>query len=141
MKSVYRYREERHIAQPPETVWPFVADSARVNELVGSPMFRVEERPDAQGRIHRYASAGLGPIRLKWEEGYGEWEENRRLVQVRNFINGPMRRFQATTELFPEGNGSRLVVSAEIECAGVLGWLEHDILGLNRLGIPKSVGF
>ena len=74
---------------------------------------------------------GSGPIRLKWEEGYGEWEENRRLVQVRNFINGPIRRFQATAELFPEGGGSRLVFSAEIECAGVLGWLAK-VSGLIR---------
>jgi class 3 adenylate cyclase len=123
MKTLYHYREERHFAQPPEAVWPFVADTARINELAGAPAYKVEERPDAQGRIHRFASAGLGPIRLKWEEGYGEWEENRRLVQVRNFINGPMRRFQAATELFPEGGGSRLVFSAEIECAGLLGWL------------------
>jgi class 3 adenylate cyclase len=123
MKSVYRYREERHFAQPPEAIWPFVADTARVNELAGTPAYKVEERPDAQGRIHRYASVGVGPIRLKWEDGYGEWEENRRIDQVRNFINGPMRRFRATAELFPEGGGSRLVFSGEAECVGLLGWL------------------
>ena len=123
MKSVYRYREERHFAQPPEAIWPFVADSARVNELVGTPAYKVEERPDAQGRIHRYASVGVGPIRLKWEEGYGEWEENRRIDQLRSFVNGPMRRFRATAELFPEGGGSRLVFSGEAECVGLLGWL------------------
>ncbi len=131
MKSLYRYREERHFDQPPEALWPFVADSARVNELVGSPPYTVEERPDAQGRIHRLASAGMGPIRLKWEEGYGEWEENRRLVQVRNFISGPIRRFQAAAELFPEGGGSRLVFSAEIECVGLLGWLAR-VSGIMR---------
>ncbi len=131
MKTLYHYREERHFAQPPEAVWPFVADSARVNELVGSPPYKVEERPDTQGRIHRFASAGIGPIRLKWEEGYGEWEENRRLIQVRNFINGPIRRFQVVAELFPEGGGSRLVFSAEIECVGLLGWLAK-VSGLIR---------
>jgi len=123
MKTLYRYREERHFAQPPEAIWPFVADTARVNELTGSPTYKVEERPDAQGRVHRFASIGLGPIRLKWEEGYGEWEENRRIVQVRNFINGPIRRFQAAAELFPEVGGCRLVFSSEIECVGLLGWL------------------
>ena len=123
MKTLYLYREERHLAHPPEAVWPFVADTARVNEVAGSPTYKVEERPDAQGRVHRFASIGLGPIRLKWEEGYSEWEENRRIVQVRTFTNGPIRRFQAAAEVFPEGGGCRLVFSSEIECVGLLGWL------------------
>jgi class 3 adenylate cyclase len=123
MKSVYRYRKERYFAKPPEAIWPFVADTARINELAGSPPYRVEERTDVQGRIHRFASVGVGPIRLKWEEGFGEWQENRRLVHVRNFINGPIRRFQAGFQLYAEGTGSRLVCTSEIECAGVLGWL------------------
>jgi hypothetical protein len=29
----YRYRKERHFAQPPEAIWPFVADSARIIEM------------------------------------------------------------------------------------------------------------
>jgi len=111
MKSLYHYRKERHYPKPPEVIWPFVADTARINELSGSPIYQVEERPDAQGRIHRFASAGLGPLRLRWEDGYSEWQENRRIVQVRDFQNGPMRRFQAAVELFPEGTGSRLVFS------------------------------
>jgi len=93
MKSVYRYRKERHFAQPPETIWPFVADSARINEIAGMPAYKVEERADADGRIHRLASIKYGPIRVKWEEEFGEWQENRRLTQTRHFTNGPFGRF------------------------------------------------
>ncbi|HYA05121.1 MAG TPA: adenylate/guanylate cyclase domain-containing protein [Xanthobacteraceae bacterium] len=123
MKTLYRYRKERHFAKPPEALWPFVADSARVNELAGSPPYTVEEHPDEQGRVRRIATASFGPIRLKWEESFGEWQQNRRAVQTRNFRNGPIRRFQAGFDLYPEGTGSRLVFSAEIECAGLLGAL------------------
>jgi class 3 adenylate cyclase len=123
MKTLYHYRKERHFEKPPEAVWPFVSDTARINEAAGSPPYRVEELLDSAGRVHRFASFGLGPIRVKWEEGFGEWQENRRLVQVRNFLNGPMRRFEAGTELFPDGTGSRLIFTAEIECVGVLGLL------------------
>ncbi len=123
MKTVYRYRKERHFAKPPEAIWPFVADSARINELAGSPPYTVDERPDDQGRVRRIASARLGPIRLKWQESFGEWQQNRRAVQIRNFLNGPIRRFQASAELYPEGGGTRLVSTAEIECVGVLGLL------------------
>jgi hypothetical protein len=79
MKNVYRYRKERHFAQPPEAIWPFVADSARINEIAGMPAYKVEEQADTQGRIHRFASIKYGPIRVKWEEDFGEWQENRHL--------------------------------------------------------------
>ena len=123
MQSVYHYRRERHFAQPPEAIWPFVADTARVNAIAGSPLYRVEERPDAQGRIRRYATADVGPTKLKWEEGFGEWQQNRRASQTREFLNGPMRHFEASIEVEPEGTGSRLVFSGKMECAGLLGWV------------------
>lgn len=123
MKSIYRYRKERHFTQPPEAIWPFVADSARINEIAGMPAYDVEEQADAQGRIHRLATIKYGPLRVKWEEGFGEWQENRFLSQTRHFINGPFGRFVAMAEVYPEGTGSRMVFSAEFECLGVLGLL------------------
>jgi hypothetical protein len=123
MNSVYRFRRERHFAKPPEAIWPLVADSARINEMVGFPPYRVEERLGADGRVRRIASGRLGPLRLDWEETFGEWQENRRVVQTRKFLNGPIGHFQACAELEPEGAGSRLVFSAEIECRGALGLL------------------
>jgi class 3 adenylate cyclase len=134
MNTVYRYRKERYFSQPPEVIWPFVADTARINELAGSPAYRVEERADAEGRIQRLASIGFGPLRVKWRERFGEWQQNRQLVQTRNFINGPIGRFQATCNLYPEGTGSRLVFSAEIECRGALGWLAKLSGQLEREG-------
>ena len=146
MKTIYRYRKERHFAQPPEAIWPFVADTGRLNELSGSPSYRVEERADAQGRIHRFATAKLGPIRLKWEESFGEWQENRWMINIRDFSNGPIRRFHVRVELHPEEAGSRMVFLANIECFGVLGWLaklsgliEHE--GNKRLAaIERIIG-
>jgi class 3 adenylate cyclase len=123
MKTVYRYRKERYFAQPPQAIWPFVADSARINEMAGAPAYRVEEKLDAQGRVRRIAAARLGPFRVRWEESFGEWQQNRRMVQTRKFINGPFRHFQAGAELNAEGSGTRLVSFAEFECVGILGLL------------------
>jgi class 3 adenylate cyclase len=123
MKSLYRYRKERHFAKPPEVIWPFLANTARVNELVGSPPYEVEERPDRDGRVRRFAVARLGPIRVKWEESFGEWQEYRRVVQTRKFVNAPIRHFQACAELYPEKGGTRVVFTSDIECVGVLGLL------------------
>jgi class 3 adenylate cyclase len=123
LKTLYTYRKERHFEKPPEAIWPFVADSARINELVGFPPYQVEERTDGQGRVRRLASIRMGPLRIRWEEGFGEWQENRRVVQRRNFINGPIRHFRACADIYPEGTGSRLVFSSDIECVGLLGLL------------------
>ena len=51
MKSLYHYRKERRYEKPPEVIWPFVADTARINELSGSPIYRVEERADADYKL------------------------------------------------------------------------------------------
>jgi class 3 adenylate cyclase len=134
MKSVYCFRMERHFAEPPEAIWPFVADTARLNELAGSPRYIVEERTDAQGRVRRLAAVRVGPLRLRWEEGYGEWQENRRLSQTRDFLNGPFRHSNSVFQLEPEGAGTRLVFSAEIECVGILGLLANLSGKLGREG-------
>jgi class 3 adenylate cyclase len=134
MKTLYRYRQERLFGKPPEAIWPLVADTARINELVGFPPYQVEERADTQGRIRRVASASVGPIRIRWEESFGEWQENRRVVQTRKFLNGPMRHFQAIAELHPEGGGTRLLFLSEIECVGVLGFLARISGQIGREG-------
>jgi class 3 adenylate cyclase/carbon monoxide dehydrogenase subunit G len=123
MTTIYRYRKETHFAQPPEAIWPFLADTARLNEMTGSPPYQVADRIDADGRTRRAATAKAGPMRLQWDERFGEWQENRWLTQERQFKNGPFRHFKVHAKLDPDGTGSRLVFSAEVECAGALGLL------------------
>ena len=139
MKSIYRYRKERRFAQPPEAIWPFVADSARINEIAGMPAYKVEERADADGRIERLASIKYGPIRAQWKEQVGEWQENRWLRQTRHFINGPFGRFVASAVVHPDGTGSRMVFAAEFECLGVLGLLAKHSGQIGREG-DKRLG-
>jgi class 3 adenylate cyclase len=121
MKTIFRYRDERHYPEPPEAIWPYLADTERVNDLVGFAAYRFEEKFDAKGRLRRYASGKLGPLPVRWEEGFGEWQENRRLVQTRHFKTGPVRRFHVGFDLYPEGTGSRVEYWGEVECAGLLG--------------------
>ena len=123
MTTIYRYRKETHFARPPEAIWPFLADTARLNEMTGSPSYQVTDRIDADGRISRAATAKAGPLRLQWDERFGEWQENRWFTQDRQFKNGPFRHFKFNAKLDPEATGSRLLFSAEVECAGALGML------------------
>ena len=121
MRTIFRYREERRFPHAPDVVWPFVADSARVNELAGLPPYQLQEALEPDGRVRRIATGKLGPLTLSWEEGWGEWEENRYLVERRRFLSGPMRQFEARCELFAEPGGCRVLFSGEIECAGLAG--------------------
>jgi hypothetical protein len=121
--AVYRYRREHYFAKPPAAIWPFVSDTARLWELNGYAPFQFEERVDGQGRVRRFVKGKLGFFPARWEEDFGEWQENRCLSQTRHFINGPFGRFVAAAEVYPEGTGSRMVFSAEFECLGVLGLL------------------
>jgi len=123
MKSVYRYRQERHFAKPPAAIWPFVSDSARIVELSGMAPYRFEERVDVQGRVRRFAHGKAGPFPVSWEEDFGEWQENRRFFQVREYRNGPMRRWEWGCELLAEGEGCRLVITAMAETPGLLGFV------------------
>jgi hypothetical protein len=111
MTVIHRYRQERHFAKPPAAIWPFVSDTARLWELNGNTPYRFEERVDAQGRVRRFAHGKAGPFPVIWEEGFGEWQENRRFFQVRKYRNGPMRRFEWGGELFAENEGCRLVLT------------------------------
>ena len=123
MTVIYRHRQEHYFAKPPAAIWPFVSDTARLWELVGNAPYRFEERVDAQGRVRRLAHGKIGPLPVTWEEDFGEWQENRHLFHVREYHNGPMRRFEWSCDLFPEGEGCRLVLTGVAETVGALGFV------------------
>jgi class 3 adenylate cyclase len=138
MKSVYRYRQERHFSKPPAAIWPLVSDTARIWELTGQAPYRFEERVDAQGRVRRYAYGKVGPLSARWEEGFGEWQENRRFFEIREYQNGPMRHFELGCELFAEGDGCRLLVTGMAETCGVLGFVAKRA-GIMDLAFGKAM--
>jgi class 3 adenylate cyclase len=123
MTAVYRFRRETRFAKPPEAIWPFVSDSARLWELGGMAPYRFEERVDTQGRVRRFVRGKVGPFPARWEEEFGEWQENHHLFQVRNYRNGPMRRWEWDCELIAEGEGCRLIITGVAEPAGLLGFV------------------
>ncbi len=121
--AVYRYRREHYFAKPPAAIWPFVSDTARLWELNGYAPVQFEERVDGQGRVRRFVKGKLGFFPARWEEDFGEWQENHRLFQVRDYQNGPMRRWEWVCELIAEGEGCRLIFTGMAEPAGLFGFV------------------
>ncbi len=93
------------------------------NLLSGFAPYRFEERADVQGRVRRFARGKIGPFPVSFEEDFGEWQENRRFFEVREYRNGPMRRWEFGCELFAEGGGCRLLVTGMAEASGLLGFV------------------
>jgi class 3 adenylate cyclase len=121
--AVYRFRREHYFPKPPAAIWPFVSDTARLWELSGFAPYRFEERVDNQGRVRRFVSGKLGLFPVRWEEDFSEWQESHRLLQVREYQNGPMRRWEWVVELIAEGEGCRLILTGTAEPAGLLGFV------------------
>jgi hypothetical protein len=122
-RAVYRFRRETRFAKPPAAIWPFISDTARLWEFNGLAPYRFEERVDREGRVRRFVRGKLGPFPVRWEEDFGEWQDNHRVFQVRNYQNGPMRRWEWGCELVAEGEGCRLIVTGLAEPAGLLGFV------------------
>jgi class 3 adenylate cyclase len=136
--AAYRFHREVRFARPASAIWPFVSDSARLWEFNGFAPYRFEERVDGDGRVRRFVRGKLGPFPARWEEDFGEWQENHRLFQVRNYQNGPMRRWEWACELIAEGEGCRLIVTGMAEPAGLLGFVAKHI-GVFEAEFGKAV--
>jgi class 3 adenylate cyclase len=128
----YHFRQERFFSKPPAAVWPLASDTARFNELAGLKPYIVEERVGPDGRIRRFARSNIGPLPMRWEEGYGEWRENRQWIIVREYETGPMRRMEVSTELRAEGEGCRLLFAVDAETSGLLGLIAKAFGLLDR---------
>jgi class 3 adenylate cyclase len=139
-RSLQRRSWQWHLASPPETLWPVIADTARFNEAARLPKYQVEDILQEDGRVLRLARATVGFIRLEWEELPFEWVRGHSFRQTRVFRKGPLRRFGPIVELRPEGDGTLLSYTLTGEPKGLagavlfrLGFLEKGGAAIGRL--------
>ncbi len=113
---------------PVERVWPYAADTDRLDRAVGLPgvRFRHEARPEGGSRRFGEFVLGIGPIgvHFEWEEKPYEWERNRYFRVQRVYSRGPLRRMDVEFRFESTAGGCRLVQSSALEprFAG-MGWL------------------
>ncbi|MDE3076548.1 MAG: hypothetical protein KGJ86_14085, partial [Chloroflexota bacterium] len=96
-----------------EQLWPYVADTDRLDRSVGLPPVNfsrgevARDEPDVgEYRLWRFPIA-------RWIENPFEWQRPRRFSVVREYQSGPLIRFCGGTELLPSGAGTTLRVFAE----------------------------
>ena len=114
---------EWRFAEPPERIWPALADTARFNEAAELPKHRVEEVLQPDGSVIYVGRAKLGPFEIAWRDIPVEWSTGRFFRHARLFRNGPFRSMTASLALSREGAGTRADYTLEVEPANLLGCL------------------
>jgi class 3 adenylate cyclase len=129
-----------NFSQPPQAIWPILADTPHLNEAVGVPKYELEEAIRPDGSVVRLARAGyhhvmLGRLLLEWDEQPYQWVAGRSARQERRFHRGPLRRLGQTIELLPDdAGGTRAIFVLEAEPATWAGRLLLTLGFLDRGG-------
>ncbi len=99
----------------PDQLWPYVADTERLNRAIGLPSVKYRTQKDPQIGLRRFGQIKLGLMNIDWEEHPFEWIEGQRMGVHRVFSSGPFKTFASfvSLELMPNG-GSRLRHKVEI---------------------------
>jgi class 3 adenylate cyclase len=152
-----RYNWTWELDSSPEELWPYVANTERLNRAVKLPavQFTVEKDGERVRRFGRFRKAGFTAV---WEEHPFEWVEGQRLAVLREYSRGPLKWLASIVELQarpgggttlthrlrfePKGFLARLVAAVEIGFKGrrALDRVYRQIDGVltEKRGIPTS---
>lgn len=110
----------------PEALWPHIADTSRMNRVLGTAEMQFEERG---GR--RWGTARPGGVRHEWLEVPWDWVANQWLTCLRIYERGFMRAMFAIHRLEPIATGTRVYLYFGAVPRGALG------AAALRLGFPS----
>jgi class 3 adenylate cyclase len=113
---------------PPQAIWPLLADTARFNEAAKLQRHRITEVPQADGSVAYFGDVKLGPFDLKWQERPVNWVSEQFFEHVRDFTSGPVGLLDARFVLKadPATGGS---IGTYTLRAGARNWIGRLILG------------
>ncbi len=109
------------VPNPPEELWPFVADANRMDHAVGLPqaVFTRVTRPE--GGEKTWGEYRRWRIRIaRWIEHPFEWERPRYYAVIREYDAGPVRRFFGGAEMTTSAKGTIIRVFSEFTPKNVL---------------------
>lgn len=98
----------------PERLWPFVADTNRINRAIGLPAVHYARIASEAGERQTGEYRVFGRAWARWIENPFEWERPKRFSVLREYSSGPILKFYGGTELTPRDGGSDIRVFADI---------------------------
>ena len=93
------------LAGAPEALWPWIADTSRLNRALGMPEMAFEER---EGR--RWGRARHGGMSHVWRELPWNWVANQWMTMLRVYERGYVKAVWTVARLEPTPTGTRLYV-------------------------------
>src|SRR3954447_9320016 len=98
----------------PDRLWPIVADTDRLNRVLGLPDMRYQPLTE-ESEVGRLKVRARQLALVAFEEEPFEWVENESYRVQRHFPGGPFRSFEGGTTLVPVEGGTELRIEAEFQ--------------------------
>ena len=90
---------------PVAVLWDIVADTPRLNQVVGNPKYDAWDIAREDGAVDVFGRVRYGLIMVEWQELPVNWIEHQWYEQIRRFKNGPLRELVARIDLAPRDGG------------------------------------
>jgi len=113
---------EWDLVSSPQALWPLISDTARLNEALGLPRYRISETFDENSIRRRYGEMIEDDRRIRWEEPAFEWVENGWWRWRRFYDEGPLRETGGVLMLMPGPNdGTHMHYTLSVDPNGTVG--------------------
>jgi class 3 adenylate cyclase len=113
------------------SLWPYISDTDRFNEVTGFPAPIYTEEPLPEGGSRRLARLRQYGFPLAWDDAPFEWVREQEFVAERHCTTGPLAYTRNVVRLLPRPDGGTdLTYEITARPGNVLGYL----------GIPVQIG-
>ncbi|MBE7553440.1 MAG: adenylate/guanylate cyclase domain-containing protein [Anaerolineales bacterium] len=118
----FTYQWQWQLKSSPEELWPYVADTQRVNQAAHLPVMIYTETPLETGGSRRSGHLSKFGLSIEWEEHPFEWVREREYSVLRVFKEGPLARVFIRMVLEPNSAGTLLQYMVEATPANIVGF-------------------
>lgn len=119
----FKYQWQWQLKSSPAELWPYVADTQRVNQAAHLPLMIYTEKPLETGGSQRRGRLSKFGVSIEWEEHPFEWVREREYSVLRVFKGGPLARVFIRMVLEPNSAGTLLKYTVEATPANIVGFL------------------
>lgn len=118
--AAQRFTLQQRFTVPPDALWPYVADTDRINRAAGIAEAKGTYEAGEGGRVLIGRAKQLG-FSLEWVEHPFEHVAGERLGVLREYRSGPLSWLRSVVELAPaEGGGTLLTQTLEAQPRSVM---------------------
>jgi class 3 adenylate cyclase len=119
----FKYQWQWQLKSSPAELWPYVADTQRVNQAAHLPVMIYTETPLDTGGSRRTGHLSKFGVAIEWEEHPFEWVREQEYSVLRVFKDGPFARVFIKLVLKPNSAGTLLKYTIEATPANLIGFL------------------